>query len=232
MFILIDKSIPVEAKAKLSDFGELIEIESNGIVYNSISGHPDVFFCQTPNNLFVAPNTPATIIDVIKKNNIKFEYGKNPLGNIYPFTSSYNAVITDSFLIHNLKYTDEKIIISTDFKTKINVNQSYTRCNLVALADRVFITSNTGIFNVLNKIPLVKILFVKPDQIILPGFKNGFFGGCCGVFDNNLVVIGNLDKFEDGEKIKLFLHESKVKLIELYDNQLFDGGSILFLNEQ
>ena len=231
MFILIDKKIPDEAKENLSAYGDLIEIESNGIVYDSISGHPDIFVCQTPTNLFVAPNTPAKILDSFKRNNIKFEAGTNPLGNNFPFTSFYNAVITDSFLIHNLKYTDEKIIDFNDFKTKINVKQSYTRCNLVAISDHVFITSDLGIFNALNKIPLVKILFVKPDQIVLPGFRNGFFGGCCGVIDNNLFVIGNLNRIEDGETIKSFLKESNVNLIELYNNQLFDGGSIFFLRE-
>lgn len=229
MLILVDKRIPAEAKIELSDYGEIIDFESNDIVYDAISGHPDIFFCQTPENLFIAPNTPDVYKDILSKRKIKFTLGENYLGEKYPDTSFYNAVITDKFLIHNIKYTDKKIINATTDRIKINVNQSYTRCNLLDLGDNKFITSDLGIYKALKLIPTVSILYVNPDQINLHGFQNGFFGGCCGFYNNNLFIIGNLNCYEDGAKIKEFINLFHINLVELSDNQLFDGGSILFI---
>lgn len=229
MLILIDKRIPIEAKNKLSKFGEIIEFETHGIVYETISGHPDIFFCQSTDYLFVAPNTPKYYLDLLNERKVKFKIGKQPLGKIYPQTSSFNAVITDKYLIHNLKNTDKIIIEENRDKRHIHVNQAYTRCNLIAITENHFITSDKGIYNELLSEDKISVLFINPEQIILPGFKNGFFGGCCGILNNNLFITGCLSNFENADEIKKLLIEANVNLIELSDNQLFDGGSILFL---
>lgn len=56
MLIVIDKRIPEEAKKRLSGFGKIIEFETKGITYPAISGHPDIFMCQTTESLICAPN--------------------------------------------------------------------------------------------------------------------------------------------------------------------------------
>ncbi|MCF8386230.1 MAG: hypothetical protein K9G47_00005, partial [Bacteroidales bacterium] len=67
------------------------------------------------------------------------------------------------------------------------------------------------------------------DEIILPGQKHGFLGGCCGVWKDSLFIIGNLDHFSEGEKIRKFVSEAGFRIIELYDGPLFDGGNVLFV---
>ena len=59
--------------------------------------------------------------------------------------------------------------------------------------------------------------------------KHGFFGGACGVHENKVFILGHLDKFKDGDKVRNYLKDLDYKIIELFDGQLFDGGSILFL---
>jgi len=58
MLIITDKKIPEQAKINLSKYGEHILLETSKITDESISGHPDVFFCKTLKKLIIAPNTP------------------------------------------------------------------------------------------------------------------------------------------------------------------------------
>ncbi len=230
MYILIDHRIPNEAKANLAAYGQLIELKSNNITYNSISSHPDIFCCQISDNLIIAPNTCLDIIKIFQEKKLKFTLGNKPVGKQYPYTSHYNAVVTDSFLIHNTKNTDEKILENCSEKKMLSVNQGYTRCNLLALSEDNFITSDKGIYNQLRSYNDFTILYVSSDKILLSDAKNGFFGGCCGIYQDKLFVIGNLDYLAEGLSVKEFANKIGLQIIELYDGPLFDGGSILFID--
>ncbi|NOX47144.1 MAG: hypothetical protein GXO89_09230 [Chlorobi bacterium] len=224
--IIANKRLPEQAKDKLKGFGDVLFLETEGITYNAISGHPDIFFCTGNNKLIVAPNLPEKFKVELMNRSLDFVFGKKPVGVKYPETAFYNAVVTDNYLIHNLKYTDTAILESSENLKMINVKQAYTRCNLLSLPGDRFITSDRGIEKALINEGL-EILYVSPRDVLLPGFEHGFFGGACGVFENKLLLIGSLEHFNDGEKIRQFLAKAKMEIIELYDGPLVDGGSIL-----
>lgn len=228
MIIIADNKIPVKAKETLSKYGELILLKTDSIVYDAISGHPDIFFCQVGEKLIVAPNLPESFKEELKKHSLTFIEGDKPVGADYPTSASYNAVITKNYLIHNLKYTDKAILDASQNLKKINVNQAYTRCNLLALADDKFITSDRGIEKTLRNKGL-EIIYVSPKGIILPGFEHGFFGGVCGVCQKMIFITGSLAKYPEGDKVKSFLTNLNYIVIELYDGHLFDGGSLVFV---
>jgi len=228
MLILIDKKIPKQAKQMLADYGELLELETEGITYDAISGHPDIFFHQTPNKLIAAPNTPEKYLSALGSKGIEVLVGEQPVGERYPASSVYNAVSVGNLLIHNFRNTDSVITSVQDDADLIHVDQGYTRCNILAPDDRHFITSDEKIKRVLDRFDK-DCLYVSPQGIILPGFKHGFFGGCCGLQDKKVFIIGSLKHFDEGEKVSAYLHASGYEIIELYDGQLFDGGSILFI---
>ncbi len=131
-------------------------------------------------------------------------------------------------LIHNFRYTDSVFSNHAEELDLIHSGQGYTRCNLLALKDDHFITSDAGISRVLQGYGHNN-LFVDPSDILLPDMNHGFFGGACGVHENKVFIIGNLDKFSDGKKVRDFLLILDYEIIELYDGPLFDGGSLLFL---
>jgi len=228
VLIIIDNKLPEPAKEKLSSFGEVIEFSTIGITYEAISGHPDVFFCKTDNKLIIAPNTPQHYKNVFRKKNISFIEGKKEIGKKYPATAYYNAAISENYIIHNFDFTDEIILKNTLSKQKIKINQAYSRCSILPLKENNFIISDKGIQKTFfeNKI---NHLYVSPEKIVLPGFPNGFIGGCCGVLENKIFLSGSLKYFPDGEKFKQFVQNYKYEVIELYDGFLFDCGSILFL---
>jgi len=228
MLIIADKKIPDEAKSNLRKFGELVLLETSGITEESISGHPDIFFCKTPEILIVAPNIPDNYKNVLSEKNISFVEGRFPVGMKYPGAARYNAVITNDFIIHRTDITDPSVSEYCKRCQRIYVRQGFTRCSLLPLKDGHFITSDTGISKVLTSKGLC-VLHVSSKDIFLPGYTHGFFGGACGIFENKLFVIGNFNNYCDGEKVKLFINSLGYEVVELYDGQLFDGGSIIFI---
>jgi hypothetical protein len=228
MWIIIDRRIADASKKVLSSLGNLLELESTGIVYDAISGHPDIFSCQADNHLIMAPNTPESFVAQLEKSKIGFEFGTKPLGMKYPNTAHYNAVVTEQLLIHNLDITDPKLLENCKSKQKIHVNQAYTRCNLMALDNKNFITSDKGIEKALVELNL-NVFYVDPDKIELQGFAHGFFGGCCGVLEKKIILNGSLNCIMNKDSLQFFAEQAGFTLVELNDGPLCDAGSIFFV---
>jgi hypothetical protein len=228
MPIIADNRIPEEAKNKLEEYGELVLLKTSGITENSISCHPDIFFCNTPNGLVIAPNLPQQYKEILCNKNVSFTEGLLPVERTYPEAAKYNAVITEHYLIHRTDITDHIIVDACKELTSINVNQGFSRCSLFALKENHFITSDEGIYKTLLQQGM-KVLLVSPDGIILQDHPNGFFGGACGINRNQLFILGALKHFKDGKRVKSFVSLLDYEIIELYDGPLFDGGSIMFI---
>ncbi|HAJ99839.1 MAG TPA: hypothetical protein DCM62_07425 [Bacteroidales bacterium] len=227
MLIIADHRLPKEAQEKLHSMGELFLLKTTGIVYDSISGHPDIFICQTPSNVIVAPNAPKELLEFLTHHNQSFEIGDTNLAPQYPQTAAYNAFVDESIVVHKLQITDPTIIRATCAHLHINVEQAYTRCNLIKIKD-LFITSDKGIEKAL-KAHCKEVFFVCPSTITLLGHKHGFIGGCSGIWQSKWVVAGSLRHLPQGDALNEELIKRGIDCVELYDGCLFDGGSILFL---
>lgn len=226
---ITNKTIPNSVLENLSTYGQLILLETKEIVYPAISNHPDIFCCLVDEKLIVAPNLPETIKQQLADSGINFREGIKKLEDKYPNTAIYNVVVTDSFLIGNQNVMDESLLDLASTRKFIQVNQAYTRCNLLPLPGERFITSDGGIYKQLKNNNL-DVLFVNPEGIVLKGFKNGFFGGCCGVYGNTVFIAGSLNNFLEGENVRGFL--SDMKIVELYNGPLLDVGSILIIGHK
>lgn len=227
MLIIIDKRLPAEAKKKLREYGELMELETKGITYDAISGHPDIFFCLAGGKLVAAPNLPENYLAILDRNHINYQLGRSPVGKTYPQTAIYNATAHRSHFIHNLKITDETLLDAIAGMETVHVSQGYTRCNLVLLKDNHCLTSDPGILHSLEH--NFKVLFVPVEEIILPGFDHGFIGGICGIYKDNIFFAGSLDFHSEGNKIRELLMKLGYRVIELHHGPLFDGGGVLFV---
>jgi hypothetical protein len=229
MLIIVDKKIPSEAKANLAAYGPLLELETEGIVYTAISGHPDIFFCQTPETLIISPSLPGKYLNKILELNIPCNLGNQACISQHPGSVHYNAAVNDSYLVHRLEYTDPIILQNCHTLKKIPVKQAYTRCNMLLLKEDHYITSDIGISRNLQRSGLAGI-FVSPQGILLPGFPNGFIGGAMGVLHDKVFMTGSLSHFSEGKKVRKFLEDLDYEVIELYQGPLFDGGGILFMS--
>jgi len=229
MLIIIDNKLPGKAKKKLAEYGNLMELQTSGIVYEAVSGHPDIFFHHTGDQWIIAPNLPREYFDILDKHGVKYVIGEQDVGEKYPATSIYNAVSVGNLLIHNFRNTDSMITRTLEDADLIHVDQGYTRCNLLAINEENFITSDHGIERVLKRFGK-DCLYVDPTGIQLPGVRNGFFGGCCGVYDGNIFIIGSLAHYPDGKIVHDYIINKGGRIIELFPGPLFDGGGIFFIN--
>lgn len=226
MLILTNNSLPLQAIDKLNSFGKIILLKTKDIVYPAISNHPDIFCCPVGDELIVAPNLPDIFKKKLYDSGVEFREGVKKVEDKYPNTAIYNVVVTDRFIIGNKNVMDISLLNLVSARKLIHVNQAYTRCNLLPLPGERFITSDARIFKQLKNNNL-DVLFVEPKGIVLKGFKNGFFGGCCGVESKRVFIVGSLDYFPEGEKVKAFLKDFDI--VELYDGPLLDVGSIFFI---
>jgi hypothetical protein len=248
MLIIIDKRLPESVKESLQsavrrrktedgrrivspEEVNFLELETDGIVYPAISGHPDIFFCQTPDKLVVSPSLPVKYLKILSATGVGYVFGKQASGIRHPASVYYNAAINDHYLVHRLEYTDPVILENCHYLKKINISQGYTRCNMAWLKEDHYVTSDEGIHKTLGEHGLTGIS-VSPQGILLPGFQIGFIGGCIGVMGNRIFFTGSLCHFPEGEKLRSYMVSLDYEIIELYDGPLIDGGSILTVNNE
>jgi len=229
MFAIVDKRSPEKSIQNLSKYvSDIFLFETFNTTYNSISGHPDIFIYQQNNTLIIAPNSPKEFINFLNSKNIKFEFGKSFIGNDLENCSNYNCVSSEKYFFHNLKFTDEKILELNKNKIQINLNQAYTACSLLVLPDNTFVTSDKGIFKVLENNNL-NVSYFSPEKIKIFDHKNGFFGGTCGFVEKKLFFNGNVDLHENGKIIRNLTEKLEIEIVNLNDVYLYDGGKIFFV---
>ncbi len=228
MLIIIDSRIPQKAINSLKEIGEVFELLSKNIVYESIQGHPDIFLLQAGEILIMAPNAPVELKNILKKHRIPFLIGKSKLDREFPQTVFYNAVCTKDYLIHKKGYTDSCILQQTMNKQFIHVSQAYTRCNLLSLTDESFITSDKGIEKSLKEKGL-EVHYFLSDDVLLEAQDHGFIGGTMGVFDDTVYILGHFSFYNEGKRLRDLITSKNMKIVELYKGPLIDGGGIFFL---
>lgn len=228
MLIIADKRIPDEAKQNLRNYGELLLLETSNITEKSISGHPDIFICSVGSKFVVAPNLPEEFKNMLILKGVSLVVGSSPVGPDYPDAAHYNAVFTRKAIFHRSDITDKMILAECKNHQIIHVSQGFTRCSLLPVDDTHFITSDEGIHKTLLDIGYTT-LKVSVSGIILKGQPHGFFGGACGIFENKIFILGNLNHYRDKKKVELFAGLMNFEIVELYDGPLFDGGGIFFI---
>jgi hypothetical protein len=172
-----------------------------------------------------APALPEEILVNIGYAGVNVVTGISDPGKSYPDSGRYNAVVTSELIIHNLKITDPAIFKTFPGRKHLHVNQGYTRCNLLALDDNRFLTSDRGIEKALMA-EGKKMLFVDPAPVKLKGQKYGFFPGCCGILNGEVLIAGSLTYHPEGEQIREFINVSGLTIRELYQGPLTDVGGI------
>lgn len=208
---------------------EIIKIPLNKNLYTAINGHPDIQLNILNNNtLIVSKDFDTSFLGDLSKLNIITSI--NTLKEKYPNNIFLNAVTLKDFFIHNLKFTDKKLLDMVKEKILIHVKQGYTKCSCAIVSEKALITSDINIYNTLKKYSDLDVLGVTAGDILLPGLNYGFIGGCCGLVSQDILAFyGNLKYHSYGNDIKEFLFKHNVKPLYLSDEKLIDRGSILTL---
>lgn len=207
---------------------DVIKIPKDNNLYEAINGHTDIQLnIINKHTLIVNKNINLSFKELLKTKNINFIESDSTLSSKYPNNISLNAYITDNYLVHNLKFTDKKILEYSKNKKNINVNQGYTKCSILPLREKAIITNDAGIYNTL-KSENFDILLLPFCDIELSGFNYGFIGGVGGMISNDsMAFFGSLDNYAFGNEVKKFLYKYDIKPIYLSNTKLIDRGSLL-----
>lgn len=226
MLIFIDDRAPEVAKQRLSAMGNVVGFSTSGVCYDAISGHPDIFMFQYPGGLVVAPDMPAQYLNILDTAGVSYTLGKKTVGPKYPSTAHYNALFTSYGILHNSSISDEKVISIPG--NHIFCRQGYVRCNTLQVGNYL-ITSDKGIQKALDK-KSIPAIFINPENIYLPGFRNGFFGGCCGLWNNQVYICGGPRQLSWFDVFFEIIKHEGFEPVFLTDGPLMDIGGIFFIS--
>lgn len=209
-----------------------IKVPKSKLLYDAIDGHVDIqlnILDKDSKTIIVHKDIEKAFLEELKKHSINFIFSSNSLTKKYPKDIILNALITDKFLMHNIKYTDKNLLENCSTKKLLNVSQGYTNCSVLNIYNKAFITSDKVIYNKLKN-ENYDVLLLPPGDILLEGFDYGFIGGTGGMIgDNKIAFFGNLNHYKYGNEVIAFLKKHDVTPIYLSDSKLIDRGSILTL---
>ncbi len=197
-------------------------------VYDEISYHTDIQMINIGNNIVIAPNMYDKYIDVLKQSEINYIKGESILKNKYPENVQYNGCIIGKYFIHNLQYTDKKVIelLEKNEYICINVKQGYTKCNISIVDENSIITQDKGIAKELSK--YFDVLCINEKENISLGNMQGFIGGATGLISQNLWCInGDINRLKDCNKIIDFVTLKNKEILCLNNEEVIDIGSII-----
>ncbi len=210
--------------------GTVILVPKDDRFDTRISSHPDLIISIIDHTLVIDEHAHITIFEQLDSLGIPYVIGSSRLSATYPEDIAYNTVITKDFLLHKLDYTNSLLMKHSIYSNKklLSVKQGYTKCSTVVVNDDTIITSDQGIYKAAKD--FMNILLIQPGHVLLEGYDFGFLGGTSGVFEDEVVIHGDLSKHPDFRKIKAFIEASHKTLRYFEEIPLTDIGSILILN--
>lgn len=220
--VVIDKNADIASKKLLKDLNinliETVEIKS---INDSTSTHPDMQFILTDSDTALVCDSA---LDYYKSRLPHFNL--MPINNIkspYPNDCKLNFTVIGCLCFatpHQKEFVPSKYEI-------IYINQGYSKCNICILNENSIITSDHGIERASQNFG-IKAYYLPDNEILLDGYKNGFWGGCSGLIDKTkLFFNGDIEKLTCYSKLKEILEKEKIEPIYTRNIPLCDIGSII-----
>ncbi len=222
-----------QACKTIIDLGyEIIDFMPNQNVDSRIAHHADLSFFVCDKDIFIAKE-----MSYLAEKFVSLGYYVHVidtwLGKEYPSDVKLNCVLFGEYFLCNVDTVSENVLnyIRQKGKTVINVNQGYTKCSVIPVADNAIITDDESVSNKCTEYG-IDVLKIKKGNVILDGFDYGFIGGTAGLlFDDIIAFNGDVLTHPDGEKIIEFISKYKKRYVSLAENTLVDIGSIICLSE-
>lgn len=226
MKALVNSILPYEALENLSRFAEPVPFSTRGIVPEPLAGHVDIFCTKVDGKMVLAPNTPKHVVEIMEKAGMDLVFGNTEVTGETETMWAYNVMVDEKFCVCNADFIDPVLKEMFSERKTVHVRQGFARCSAVSLGGAVM-TSDGGIAKALDDNNIQNIL-ISQEGITLPGYRNGCFGGACGVCGDKVFIAGNLRHHKQGREIRDFIGKNGFMAVELSDSPLLDVGSMIF----
>lgn len=238
-YLIIDGRMRKIEKEKLVELGyELINIPNCKDIYFEISSHVDIFCTKVKDKIIFEKRAFESIENINFKNemlNRGIIIGNEIVGEKYPLDILYNVCCIGNFVIHNFKYTDKKVlnIINSLKLKKIDVKQGYSKCSIAVIDNNSVITGDEKIANELINHGIDALICKDINNIkLLSKDKKysdmyGFIGGAISKIGNKIFVSGDLTKIDRNNKIREFIQNRDLEIIEFKGLDVIDYGGMV-----
>ena len=227
--LAVDSRINEKSLEKLLHSGyDIIKIPENRHFDAPISAHPDIFMTNICGKWFIddAVHDMFTIVEDVQtvgRGQATVEKYK------YPDDVFLNCVQVGKYIVCNKKHTCVDVLNYAEKNgiTIVDVKQGYAKCSICVVCDNAVITEDTGIAKDLTLKTDLDVLLIEKGHVELSGYDYGFFGGCCGLIEKNLIAFnGRVENHPDFCKIKCFCDKYGVGIVSLSDDNLYDIGTV------
>lgn len=201
----------------------------------NLKGHADLSFCYLGDGTAVcAPGSGEYYNEKFKHTGLSVKEGEISPDRHYPKDAAYNVAIVGRKMFCRIDITD-KILLNEAEKLGyeiININQGYGKCSVCPISENSAISADKSFAKSAEKAG-VEVLLITNSTILLPGYSNGFFGGCAFMADEKtLCVKGDITTHPDYLKIWEFTKKKGIDIISLGGGNLFDFGSLIPVLEE
>lgn len=140
-----------------------------------------------------------------------------------------NYISNDKHIIYNPKTAMQIDDLITEAKKLVKVKQGYTRCSVIDLGGKAYITSDEGIYAALKKEQIDCYLF-NNREIRLEGYDRGFIGGSSCVLDNHhILIFGDISQRSEKLELQEFVYRYGYELEFIENKTITDIGSALII---
>lgn len=221
-----------EGSKTLENMGiQVIKTQPHPCLSKPVAHHPDMIFSYIKENTCVVNDKNQSFVSSLKNIGFSILEAKNNYSEKYPNDIGLNCVIINDTVIGNIEFIDAVIKEQLSNYNFINVSQGYTKCSICIVNEHSLITEDESIYKSLkNQFDVLKI---ESGCVELKGYNCGFFGGCTGLIDKNLMAVnGELKYHKSNKQIIDFLRYRSIDVTELKKGNLTDIGSIIPLEEK
>jgi len=228
MLAVVDARAPKSGLRKLEQEFDVVPFLTKGLTYEEVAGHPDIFLFQSGETIVYARNTPDYVCVALSQSGASLVQSVEMSGHALHDSTRFNCCATESYWFHKAGYAASEIVPLLETKIFVPLPQAYARCSMSAISDHCILTSDAGVGKALASNG-IEAMFVDPFEIVLPGFKYGFFGGTNGWVDGKIYFLGNILKHAWGVAVDAYLSRHGIEVVCLCDGFLYDGGGIFFV---
>ena len=240
LFAIVDERISEECAARLSlDGFEIIRLPRDERLGEAVASHTDMLLFRLGDTLVGSRayfERNSGVYDAIRHALPHFEFilSDEEILCDYPRDAIFNALRVGSRILAKTDTVSREILTLADrFGLEpVGVKQGYPACTALAISENLVITADSGIANAVERHGIRVLRIDDTERILLPPYKNGFIGGCAGIFENRAYFIGNFHAHPNADMIEgelLTLGYEAISLDPTSDS-LFDLGGMILIN--
>ena len=192
-----------------------------------VASHPDMLLFSIGDALVVHRSyyeaAQAEIDRILAYSGLRPVLTDCPRGSVYPLDVGLNALLCGKYLFGRTDALAPEILTlaAENGITPVHIRQGYAGCSGLVIGDAIA-TADPSLTRAASShgIPVIP---APKEEITLPGYDHGFFGGCGGVWRNMVFLCGTLSPNPDFSSSP---HLRGKAIYFLSANPLFDCGGI------